>query len=237
MTRTSGRTRAAKATTITNKPAPVEPVPTPTLPPESMVVRRPKPGPSRILPRTRPLGTDPPPKVVAPTAEEALPGIEFAVGEIAVHPSHGVGRVAAIEEKSLGGSLATVLVLDILGTGLKVLIPKHTAGRVGLRRVMAREDAEAILTTFRSTEVAVNIQPWNRRFRAYSDMMATGSPLEIAKVFRDMQRLKFEKELSFGERRLLEQARGLLVTELGLALGRDREAVEALLVEIFGAGS
>jgi CarD family transcriptional regulator len=99
---------------------------------------------------------------------------------------------------------------------------------------MARAQAEEILAILKTTEIAVNIQPWNRRFRAYTEMMATGSPSEIAKVLRDMHRLKADKELSFGERRLLEQSKTLLVLELGLALGLAGTETEQFVAEIFG---
>ena len=74
-----------------------------------------------------------------------------------------------------------------------------------------------ILQTMRAREVAVDVQPWSRRFRVYTEMIKSGSPVEIAKVLRDMNRLKFDKDLSFGERRLLDQARSLLLKELALA--------------------
>src|SRR5207302_1974717 len=81
--------------------------------------------------------------------------------------------------------------------------------QVGLRRVMSKKEADKVLRILRAPEVAVDLQPWNRRFRAYTEMLKSGSPYEIAKVLRDMYRLKFDKNLSFGERRLLDQAKSL----------------------------
>ena len=83
--------------------------------------------------------------------------------------------------------------------------------------VISRTDAKRVIDILRSDEVAVHSQPWNRRYREYTDMLKSGSPFEVAKVLRDLYRLKSDKELSFGERRLLDQARTLLVTELALA--------------------
>lgn len=161
--------------------------------------------------------------------------IEFAVGEVAVHPAHGVGTVQGIEEKNLGGTTSQVYVLQILGSGLKVMVPKDAAGRVGLRRVMSADEADTILEVLRTQEVAVTMQPWNRRFRAYTEMIASGSATEIAKVLRDMHRLKFDKELSFGERRLLDQAKGLLVQELALAKASGAAEMESAIEQIFAA--
>ena len=115
------------------------------------------------------------------------------------------------------------------------MVPKVAAARVGLRAVMSAVEADDILAVLATAEVAVTVQPWNRRFRAYTEMIASGSPREIAKVLRDMNRLKFDKDLSFGERRLLDQAKGLLVQELALAKETQTDAMEATIEQIFAA--
>ncbi len=94
------------------------------------------------------------------------------------------------------------------------MVPTTAVAQVGLRRVMSPREADTVLDTMKKREVAVDLQPWSRRFRAYTEMIKSGSPHEIAKVLRDMHRLKFDKELSFGERRLLDQAKALLFKEL-----------------------
>jgi CarD family transcriptional regulator len=159
----------------------------------------------------------------------------FKVGEMAVHPAHGVGEVADIEQRDLGGRLSACYVLRILDSGLKVMVPTEAAPRVGLRPVMKQGEAQEILEILKAPEVAVDLQPWNRRFRAYTEMLKSGLPNEIAKVLRDMYRLKFDKDLSFGERRLLDQARSLLIHELALAKNVDRSNIEGEIQEIFSA--
>ncbi len=83
-------------------------------------------------------------------------------------------------------------------------------------------------------EVAVTSQPWNRRYREYTEMLKSGSPIEVAKVLRDLSRLRGDKDLSFGERRLLEQARNLLVAELALAKGATEEKIRKDMDKILG---
>lgn len=165
--------------------------------------------------------------------EPPAPEYSFNIGDWAVHPSHGVGRVDAIEEKDLGGTAAQVYVMQIQGSDLKVMVPLTAAARVGLRPVMEKAQAEGLFDVLATPEAAVNIQPWNRRFRAYSEMLASGDPAEIAKVLRDMNRLKGDKELSFGERRLLDQALSLLKEEMALALETPPESVDTRIEEIF----
>jgi CarD family transcriptional regulator len=163
------------------------------------------------------------------------PTFTFKVGDRAVHPKHGVGEVVLLEDRDLGGTKTSCYVLKIIDSDLKVMIPQEAAGRVGLRPVMKKREAEKILDILRAPEVAVDVQPWNRRFRAYTEMLKSGLPAEIAKVLRDMYRLKFDKDLSFGERRLLDQARSLLIQELALAKKVSAQTIEAEIQEIFSA--
>ena len=159
----------------------------------------------------------------------------FLVGDMAVHPAHGVGEVTGIEKRDLGGSVNVFYVLKIVDSGLKVMVPVTAAAQVGLRRVMSKKEADKVLRILRAPEVAVDLQPWNRRFRAYTEMLKSGSPYEIAKVLRDMYRLKFDKDLSFGERRLLDQAKSLLLKELALAKQVKQAAMEGEITQIFSA--
>jgi CarD family transcriptional regulator len=159
----------------------------------------------------------------------------FSVGDKAVHPSHGVGEVSAVEERDFGGRRTTCYVLKILDSGLKVMVPTEAVARVGLRPVMKKREAQKILDILKAPEVAVDLQPWNRRFRAYTEMLKSGLPSEIAKVLRDMYRLKFDKDLSFGERRLLDQARSLLIQELALAKRVAPTSIESEIQQIFSA--
>ncbi|MGH7330811.1 MAG: CarD family transcriptional regulator [Polyangiaceae bacterium] len=100
---------------------------------------------------------------------------------------------------------------------------------------MSEKDAEGILATMRAREVAVDVQPWSRRFRVYTEMIKSGAPVEIANVLRDMNRLKFDKELSFGERRLLDQAKGLLLKELAISRKKTESEMAAEIAGIFSA--
>ena len=158
---------------------------------------------------------------------------EITTGMLVVHPAHGAGRVENIEERSFGGSPTMVYVLQILGSGLKVMVPRDAAMRVGLRPVMSPTEADEILTVLSSREIAVTVQPWNRRFRAYTEMLASGSAHEVAKVLRDMSRLRMDKDLSFGERKLLDQARNLLAQELALAHGVSGEEMAERIESLF----
>jgi CarD family transcriptional regulator len=157
----------------------------------------------------------------------------FKIGDKAVYPAHGVGEVTDIQTRSLGGKERSFYILNVLENGMKIMVPIETAAAAGLRPVISRKDAKKVLDILRSDDVAVKTQPWNRRYREYMEMLKSGSPFEVAKVLRDLYRLKADKDLSFGERRLLDTARSLLVTELTLSLGKKEEAVEKEIQTLF----
>ncbi len=150
----------------------------------------------------------------------------FKVGDKAVHPAHGVGEITSIESREIAGNRKKFFILKILDTGMTVMVPTDGVDRLGLRTVISKKDAKKVIDILKADEVAVTSQPWNRRYREYMDMLKSGSPFEVAKVLRDFSRLKGEKDLSFGERRLLEQARSLLITELALARRCKEQRVE-----------
>ncbi len=159
--------------------------------------------------------------------------IAFKVGDKAVHPAHGVGEVTSIESRSIAGTSKNFYVLKIVEAGIKIMIPTDSVETVGLRTVISRKEAELVLAELRLDEVAVDSQPWNRRYREYMEMLNSGSPLKVAKVLRDLSRLKTDKDLSYGERRLLDRARSLLVRELALAKRVSESSVDREITSIF----
>lgn len=159
--------------------------------------------------------------------------MKFKIGDKAVHPAHGVGEVTSIEERRIAGNSTNFYIIKIVETGMTVMVPTDGADRAGLRGVISKRDADAVVATLKSNEIAVTSQPWNRRYREYTEMLKSGSLIEVAKVMRDLSRLRGDKELSFGERRLLEQARQLIVREIALARRVKEERVGQELDQIF----
>ena len=153
----------------------------------------------------------------------------FEVGDRAVYPAHGVAEVVAIESKEIAGSRKDFYVLKVIHSEMKLMIPCDGADRAGLRVVASAEIAGEVFEVLRSSEVAVKPGPWNRRFREYTELVNSGRLVEVAKVYRDLWRIRPTRELSYGERRLLEQSRNLLVAELALARGMNVTELEAEL--------
>jgi CarD family transcriptional regulator len=157
----------------------------------------------------------------------------YKVGDKAVYPAHGVGEVTAIEKKEIGGSLQTFYILKILDNGMKIMVPMLQAQQVGLREIISKEEADEVFDILREKEISVDTTTWNRRYREYMEKIKTGSVFEVAEVLRDLYLLKMEKDLSFGERKMLDTARNLLIKELSLAKKMDENQVEDEFRRIF----
>ena len=133
---------------------------------------------------------------------------EFEIGDKAVYPSQGVAEVIGIEKKEVHGKIQSFYVLQGLDTGLRILVPTDKADQVGLRRIAGRDEIAEVMEILRDKEIHIDRQTWNRRYRGFMEKIKSGSLFEVAEVFRDLYRLKGMKPLSFGERRMLDTARG-----------------------------
>lgn len=158
----------------------------------------------------------------------------FQVGDHAVYPGHGVGKVVAVESKEIMGAKLEFYSLLILDSGLKIMVPKNTVNSVGLRPIISENEAGTVISILKVKDVKVDNQTWNRRYREYMEKIKTGSVYEIAEVLRDLFLLKVDKELSFGERKMLETARALLLKELTLAMDKEKLGQEEEVKQIFG---
>lgn len=160
----------------------------------------------------------------------------FKIGDLAVYPAHGVGRIESIESKTIGGKKQEFYIIRILENDMKIMIPIQNAESVGLRRLVDSDDIPVVYEILKSKEVSVNGGTWNRRYREYMEKIKTGSIFELAQVLRDLTLLKGDKELSFGERKMLDTARTLLLKELSIVRNISEEAVEREIHEILQVG-
>ena len=161
----------------------------------------------------------------------------FKIGDNAVYPAHGVAEITGIESRDIAGQKKEFYILKILDTDMKLMIPTDGAQRAGLRCVISRKDAKKVIEILKDPEIAVTVQPWNKRYREYTEMLSSGSAFQVAKVLRDLHRVKEEKELSFSERRLLEQARTLVITELALSRNISLAKVEKEVNGVLGVSA
>lgn len=157
----------------------------------------------------------------------------FKVGDLAVYPAHGVGRIESIEARNLYGSSQNFYIMRILENNMIIMIPISNANSVGLREIIKEEEVSKIFKILKEKDVEFDNQSWNRRYREYMEKIKTGSVYEVAQVLRDLFLLKLEKELSFGERKMLDTAKGLLVKEISIAKKMEETKVEENIKRIF----
>ena len=151
----------------------------------------------------------------------------FKVGDMAVYPAHGVGVIERIENREISGCQEDFYVMRILETKMIIMIPSSNAANVGLRQIIDQDEVSKIFSILKKRDTSVDgNQTWNRRYREYMDKIKSGSVFEVAEVYRDLTTIKQDKELSFGERKMLDTARSLLVKEISLAKNMKEEDVE-----------
>ncbi len=159
--------------------------------------------------------------------------VTFKVGDKAVYPAQGVAEVIRIEDKDIAGSRQRFYVLRILDTDRKIMVPVTNAGAVGLRQIISELEIREIFEILRERTITFDNQTWNRRYRGFMDKIKTGSIYDVAEVLRDLYRLKTDKQLSFGERRMLDTARTLIVKEIAIARAQTEEQVKTEIEAIF----
>jgi CarD family transcriptional regulator len=161
--------------------------------------------------------------------------LEFKIGEKAVYPARGVAEVVGIENKEINGTVCAFYVLRVMENEMQILVPTEKADQVGLRPVASGDEVEEVFDILREQDIHIDKQTWNRRYRGFMEKIKTGSLFEVAEVFRDLYRLKSTKTLSFGERRMLDTAKSLIVQELSVAQGWDEQETEEELEKAFAA--
>ena len=157
----------------------------------------------------------------------------FNVGDMAVYPAHGVGLIEGIEEKSISGTEHIFYVIRILDNDMKIMIPRKNAAQVGLRKVISSDEVERVYAILEKKDVEFTPQTWNRRYREYMDKIKSGSIFDLAAVLRDRYILQMDKPLSFGEKKMLDTAKGLLVKELSVAKEKREEEITEGIESIF----
>ena len=157
----------------------------------------------------------------------------FTIGDKAVYPAHGVADVVAVEEKTIGDQTVGFYHLNVMGSGLKIIVPVHKAEENGMRPLASAEEVDELFDLLRDHEVPSDRQTWNRRYRGFMEKIRTGSLFEVAEVYRDLSLLKSTKSLSHGERQMLRTARALVVKELSVARDAPETEVEEQLDSIF----
>lgn len=156
---------------------------------------------------------------------------KFEIGDFAVCPGHGVGQICDIKTNEIGGTSMSFYSVKIIANGMVVMVPVSKTD--GIRPLIDNTEMKNVYTFLSNHEVEVDQSTWNRRYRDYMAKIKTGSIYEIADVLRSLFILKTRKNLSFGEKKMLDQCKNMLVEELSIVDGGDKKAVDLQIESCF----
>ena len=162
--------------------------------------------------------------------------MQFKIGDKVVYPNHGLGVIETIEKRESGDHTEEFLRLRIVGNDSMVMVPRNNTTNVGLRPIMTRKEVDQVFDVLKDTKVRV-FDDWKGRFQENSDKMRTGSITEVALVFKSLTHLSLQKNLSYRERRMLDRARYLIVSEIAEVQRMKPEDVEARIDKAVSEGS
>lgn len=160
----------------------------------------------------------------------------FNIGDNAVYPGHGVGVIKGKCKKLVSGRNVEFYEMQIFDSTcnkpIKIMIPVEKASE-RLREISPKNKVKKVYTILKDRNSRIDKQTWNRRYREYNEKIRTGDLEEIAQVLRDLFLLKSTKELSFGERKMLDTAKNLLVKEISLSKDIPEVKIENEIKQIF----
>lgn len=155
----------------------------------------------------------------------------YKIGDSVVYPMHGAGVIEDIEKKEILGKMQSYYVMRMPIGDMKVMVPMENAGEVGMRDVIGKDVAQKVLSSFRTVETDV-IQNWSKRFRENMVKIKSGDVFEVAAVVKSLMLRDRQKGLSTGERKMLSNAKQILISEIVVATGNDHASIEAQLCDM-----
>ena len=156
--------------------------------------------------------------------------MEYKIGEKVVYPNHGVGTIEQISYGVLNGRTEKYFMLRIASSGLRVMVPQSNAEAVGLRPVIRSMEAGKVLNFLEKGKYNSH-HDWKHRFKENSERMRTGALIEVTAVLKSLVALSRTKPLSFREKKMLDRAKFLLVSELATARNTSEASIEGALVK------
>jgi len=156
--------------------------------------------------------------------------MDYKIGDKVVYPNHGVGIIEQISYGILNGRTERYYMIRVVSSGLRVMVPQSNASTVGLRSVIRSTDTTKVLGFLEKGKLNSH-HDWKHRFKENSERMRTGSLLEVAAVLKSLVSLSRSKPLSFREKKMLERAKYLLVSEMATARNLTAENAEGLVVK------
>lgn len=160
----------------------------------------------------------------------------FGVGDVVVYPHHGAGIIEGIAEKNVEGETRTYFVLRMCQGNLTVMVPADNTLQIGLRNVIGKEEADKVFDILGEKQSPMPTN-WNHRYKKNRDKLRSGDIFQVAEVVRNLTLRDIDKGLSSGEKRMLNQAREILASELMYAVEVEVDEAQRMIEEVFSSSS
>lgn len=152
----------------------------------------------------------------------------FVIGDKIVYPMHGAGIIEEIEDKKILGEIRRYYILRVPCGDMKIMIPVDSCNDIGVRAIIPMEEVKDVLRVL-SAETSEMSNNWNRRYRENMEKLKTGNVYSVAEVVRNLMRTDKEKKLSTGEKKMLSNAKQILISEIVLVENIDHESAEEII--------
>ncbi len=149
----------------------------------------------------------------------------YKIGDSVVYPMHGAGVIEGIEKKEVLGKMQSYYVMRMPIGDMKVMVPMDNAAEVGMRDVINKSEAQRVLDEFRTVQIDI-IQNWSKRFRDNMGRIKSGNIFEVSAVVKSLMLRDRQKGLSTGEKKMLSNAKQILISEIVVATGNDHDFIE-----------
>lgn len=159
----------------------------------------------------------------------------FSIGEKIVYPMHGAGVIEAIEEKKILGEAQKYYVLKIPVTEMKLMVPVKTAAAIGVRPIISDKEVKQVYDSIKERDDVFNSN-WNKRYRDNIKKIKTGNILEVASVVKSLMHREQERTLSTSEKKMLTNAKEILISELVLVTNHSKQAIEDTIDHLVAQG-
>ncbi len=160
--------------------------------------------------------------------------MQYGIGSKVVYPMHGAGEIEAIEEREVMGEKQAYYIMRIPFVDMKVMIPVQTATEVGLRDIMTAREADRVMEEFRCCPTDMDAN-WNKRYRENMQKIKSGNLSDVIYVVKNLMHRDKSRGLSTGERKMLTNAKQILISELMVAKSCTQQEIEAMMEEMIAA--
>lgn len=156
----------------------------------------------------------------------------FKIGDKVVYPMHGAGTIESIEEREMLGNSEDYYIIKMPVGGMKLMVPTSKVENIGIREISKKDETDKVFSVLQKPkDPYVHDANWSKRYNQNVEKIKTGNILEVAEVVRELSHRHMERGLSIGEKKMLNTAKDILLSEMVLAEGMDKDELNKKIEE------